>query len=131
LAELLAVSDVVAITAAHTNATRGLIGSRELGRMKSDAVLINVARGKIVNEPELTAALQAGTIAGAGLDVFAEEPLDPASPLWDLPNVIITPHTSGFNSEYWPNLINFFTENMKRFERGDPLMNVIDKQAGY
>lgn len=131
LADLLAVSDVVAITAAHTDATRGLIGSRELGWMKRDAVLINVARGKIVNEEDLAAALEAGTIAGAGLDVFREEPLDPASPLWDLPSVIITPHTSGFNSEYWPNLINFFSENMRRFERGDPLTNVVDKQAGY
>lgn len=131
LSELLACSDVVVITAAHTNETRGLIGSPELRQMKRDAILINVARGEIVNEEALAAALQAGTIGGAGLDVFAEEPLDPASPLWDLPNVIITPHTSGFNSDYWPNLINFFSENMRRFERGDPLLNVVDKHAGY
>ncbi|MBI4476293.1 MAG: D-2-hydroxyacid dehydrogenase [Acidobacteria bacterium] len=131
LDDLLTASDIVAITAAHTDETRGLIGARELGLMKRDAVLINVARGKIVNEQDLVNALESGTIGGAGLDVFVSEPLPASSPLWDLPNVVITPHTSGFNSEYWPNLINFFADNLGRFERGEPLRNVVDKRAGY
>ena len=131
LPELLRESDVVVMAAPLTAETRGLIGARELRLMKRDAFLVNVARGKLVKEDELAHELAAGTIAGAALDVFEHEPLDPGSPLWDLPNVIITPHTSGFRGDYWDAVSDLFTENVRRFLRGDPLMNIVDKRAGY
>ena len=83
------------LAAPHTAATRGLIGAAELARMKPGAVLVNLGRGALVDEPALVAALRAGRIAGAALDVVREEPLPADSPLWDLPNVILTPHVSG------------------------------------
>ncbi len=131
LPELLASSDVVVLTAPLTPETRGLIGSRELRLMRRDAILINVARGKLVRERELIRELQAGTIAGAGLDVFEHEPLDPDSPLWDLSNVIVTPHMSGFFEGYWQAVTDLFAANLLRFHTGQPLMNVVDKRAGY
>ncbi len=99
--------------------------------MKPTAFLINISRGKLVREAELATELAAETIAGAGLDVFEHEPLDPASPLWDLPNVIITPHTSGFFERYWEAATDLFAENLRRWDRGEPLRNVVDKKAGY
>lgn len=131
LGELLAAADVLVLAAPLTASTRGLIGSTELRRMKRDAILVNVGRGELVKEDELVAELQAGTIAGAALDVFAREPLDPASPLWDLPNAIVTPHTSGFRGDYWDAVVEIFADNLRRFERGEPLINVVDKEAGY
>ncbi|RPJ85321.1 MAG: D-2-hydroxyacid dehydrogenase, partial [Acidobacteria bacterium] len=91
----------------------------------------NVARGKLLREAEVAAELALGTIAGAALDVFEHEPLDPASPLWDLPNVIITPHTSAFRRDYWEVVVDLFAENIARFVRGEPLLNIVDKEAGY
>ena len=131
LDELLATSDYVVIAAPLTAETGGLIGSRELRLMKPAAFLINVARGKLVREHELVDELRKGTIAGAGLDVLDHEPLDPASPLWDLPNVIITPHTSGFFAGYWDAVTDMFADNLRRYDRREPLFNVVDKEAGY
>ncbi len=131
LPRLLASSDYVVLAAPLTGETNGLIGSRELRQMKRDAFLINIARGKLVREHELAAELANGTIAGAGLDVFEHEPLDPASPLWGLPNVILTPHTSGFFEGYWDAATELFANNLGRFERGEALRNVVDKKAGY
>lgn len=91
----------------------------------------NVARGKLLREAEVADELAGGTIAGAALDVFEHEPLDPASPLWDLPNVVITPHTSAFRSDYWDATVSLFAANLDRFLRGEPLVNVVDKEAGY
>jgi phosphoglycerate dehydrogenase-like enzyme len=99
--------------------------------MKPDAILVNVARGKLVNEAELTDELRRGTIGGAALDVFEQEPLDPESPLWDLPNVLITPHTAGFRQENWDLTTDLFCENLERFRGGRPLLCEVDKQAGY
>lgn len=123
--------DVVVLAAPLTSETRGMIGAAELKAMKRDAVLVNVGRGKLVREADLIAALRAGAIAGAALDVVEHEPLDPASPLWDLPNVFITPHTSGLRSDYWEVATNLFIENLRRFEAGEALINVVDKGAGY
>ena len=131
LHQLLPQADVVVISAAQTGATRGLIGERELSLMHTNAILINVSRGKLVDEGALISALQAGTIGGAGLDVFEHEPLAAGSPLWTLPNVIITPHMSGFRPDHWDAVTTLFAENLQRFEHGEPLRNVVDKSAGY
>jgi phosphoglycerate dehydrogenase-like enzyme len=131
LPDLLGKSDVVVLCAPLTAATRGLIGAREVSQMKRGALLINVARGRLIVDEAVVEGLRSGQIGGAALDVFAHEPLDPASPYWDLPNVIVTPHTSGAMEDYWTPLVALFSENLRRFESGLPLVNVIDKAAGY
>jgi len=131
LDDLLRRADVVVLAAPQTAATRGLIGARELGLMRRDAFLVNVSRGKLVDERALVQALTNHTIAGAALDVFEHEPLSPASPLWRLPNAIVTPHSSGFREDYWDAVTDLFCENLRRFERGDPLLNVVDLDLGY
>lgn len=131
LRELLGSADLVVITAAQTRQTHRIIGEAELAAMKPDGVLVNVARGKLVDEAALARALAAGTIGGAALDVFEHEPLDPASPLWTLPNVIVTPHVSGFRADHWHAAADLFARNLRRFESGQPLLNVVDKAAGY
>ena len=131
LDDLLAQSDVVVIAAPHTPETKRLIGRAQIDRMKAGALLVNVARGKLVDDEALIEALRAGRVGGAALDVFSQEPLDPSSPYWDLPNVIITPHTSGAMQDYWTPLVALFAENLRRFAKGDPLLNVVDKVAGY
>lgn len=131
LPDLLAASDIVVLAAPLTPDTRGLIGARELAAMRPGALLVNISRGKLVDDEALVAALRAGRLGGAALDVFAHEPLDPASPYWDLPNVLITPHTSGAMENYWEPLVALFSENLRRFESGRPLLNVVDKHAGY
>ncbi len=124
-------ADVVVLTVPLTGETRGFVGAAEIRRMKPDAVLVNVARGKLLREDEVAEELARGTIAGAALDVFEHEPLAASSPLWDLPNVVITPHTSAFRDDYWALAIDLFAANLRRFERGDPLVNLVDKTAGY
>jgi phosphoglycerate dehydrogenase-like enzyme len=131
LPELLPSADVVVLSAPHTRETRHLIGARELAAMSQDAVLVNVSRGGLVDEAALADALARGRLAGAALDVFQEEPLPPDSPFWTLPNVLITPHTSGFRPDHWDAAISLFGENLRRFEAGEPLLNVVDKRAGY
>jgi phosphoglycerate dehydrogenase-like enzyme len=131
LLDLLADSDVVVLAAPHTPETKQLIGRRELDRIKRGAFLVNVARGKLIDDQAVVDALTEGRLGGAALDVFTREPLDPASPYWDLPNVIITPHTSGAMQDYWTPLVALFSENLRRFEAGQPLLNVVDKVAGY
>jgi phosphoglycerate dehydrogenase-like enzyme len=131
LDRLLEEADVVVLAAPLTGETGGLIGAAELRRMKRSAILINIARGKLVREAELAAELARGTIAGAALDVFEHEPLPPDSPLWDLPNVVLTPHTSAFRADYWEAAVNLFAANLHRYLEGKPLRNVVDKEAGY
>ena len=131
LPDLLARSDVVVLALPHTPETKRLIGKRELDRIKRGALLVNVARGKLVDDAAVIEALRDGRLGGAALDVFSEEPLDPGSPYWDLPNVLVTPHTSGAMQDYWTPLVALFTDNLRRFEKGEPLRNVVDKKAGY
>jgi phosphoglycerate dehydrogenase-like enzyme len=131
LPDLLAQSDVVVLAAPHTPQTKRLIGRAELARIKRGALLVNIARGKLVDDAAVIEALRDGRLGGAALDVFSEEPLDPASPYWDLPNVIVTPHTSGAMQDYWTPLVALFADNLRRFERGESLRNVVDKVAGY
>ncbi len=131
LLDLLADSDVVVIAAPHTPDTKHLFGHRELRAMKRGAFLINVSRGKLIDDAALIAALADGHLGGAALDVFTREPLDRESPYWDMANVIVTPHTSGAMQDYWTPLVALFSENLRRFERGEPLINVVDKALGY
>jgi phosphoglycerate dehydrogenase-like enzyme len=131
LREMLAEADVVVVAAPQTTETRGLIGAAELHAMRANAILVNVSRGKLVDEEALVAALRSATIGGAALDVFTHEPLSADSPLWDMANVLITPHTSGFRSDHWDAATALFADNLRRFERGEPLLSVVDKRAGY
>ena len=131
LHDLLAQSDVVVIAAPHTPQTKRLIGRAEVDCIKHGALLINVARGKMIDDDAVVAALGDGRLGGAALDVFSEEPLPASSPYWDLPNVIVTPHVSGAQRDYWTPLVALFSDNLRRFERGEPLLNVVDKVAGY
>jgi phosphoglycerate dehydrogenase-like enzyme len=123
--------DYIVVAVASTPETRHLIGEREIGLMKKTAFFVNVARGDVVDEGALIRALKDGRIAGAGLDVFQVEPLPPESPLWEMPNVIVTPHTSGAIADYATNAARFFADNLRRFAKGEPLMNVVDKRKGY
>jgi len=94
-------------------------------------VLVNVGRGALVDQPALIAALERGAIAGAALDVTAEEPLPPESRLWSLPQVILTPHVSGLSAGMWERAMDLFVEHVHAFQQGRPLPNLVDKRAGY
>ena len=131
LTELLAGSDVIVLSAALTPRTRMLLNRDALAHVKPGALLINIGRGRLIDDDAVIEALRAGRLGGAALDVFTREPLDPASPYWDLPNVIVTPHVSGAMEDYWTPLVALFAENLRRFQDGEPLLNVVDKDAGY
>jgi phosphoglycerate dehydrogenase-like enzyme len=123
-------ADVVVIAAPHTRETAHMIGARELAMLKDGAVLVNVSRGKLIDEAALARELEQGRIR-AGLDVFEHEPLAADSPLWRSPHVLITPHVAGFFKQYWPDTVETFAENLRRFEKDEPLVNLVDKRAGY
>jgi phosphoglycerate dehydrogenase-like enzyme len=131
LPDLLTRSDVVVLAVPHTPETKQIIGRAEIDRMPRGAFLINIARGKLIDDGAVVEALKDGRLGGAALDVFTREPLESTSPYWDLPNVIITPHTSGAMQDYWTPLVALFSDNLRRFEKGEPLLNVVDKVAGY
>lgn len=124
-------ADIVVLALPGTDDTRALIGAAEIEAMRPSALLINVARGRLVDETALVEALARGRIAGAGLDAFAVEPLPDDSPLWRLPNVLITPHTASFDGDYWAPAVDLFLDNCERFRRGEPLFNIVDKGRGY
>ena len=131
LADMMSRVDVVMIACPLTEETSGLINAENLSVMQSTAYLINVARGPIVNEADLIEILQAGKIAGAGLDVTEVEPLSKESPLWDMDNVIITPHAAGGSQHRMRRITEFFLDNLKRYLKGEALQNVVDKQLGF
>jgi phosphoglycerate dehydrogenase-like enzyme len=131
LHELLARADWVVLAPPLTDETRGMIGAAEIAAMRRHAVLVNLGRGALVDEDALTAALAAGRIGGAGLDVFREEPLPAASPLWTMPNVIVTPHVSGLGPGLWERAMALFARNLSAFLEGRTLENVVDKRTGY
>lgn len=128
---LLGESDIVILTVPLNAHTEGMIAARELGQMKPGSILINVARGQVVKEADLVAALQAGHLAGAGLDVTEVEPLPATSPLWEMPSVIITPHVGAQSSRRADDTTDLVCENLRRYFAGRPLINVVDKQLGY
>ena len=131
LPELLAQSDFVVVTAPLTAETTGMLGAAQFEQMKPSAYLINIARGQLVKEAELIEALQAQKLAGAGLDVFEKEPLSADSPLWDMPNVIITPHSAGGYKKLNLRSVEFFCRQLQHYIKGESLENLIGKERGY
>lgn len=128
---LLSESDYVVVAVPLTPESRGLIGEAELRTMKRTAVVINIARGAVIDEPALVKALKEGWIAGAALDVFAIEPLPADSELWEMANVMITPHISGGTPRYMERAVDLFCDNLRRYLAGQPLRNVVDPTRGY
>lgn len=125
-------ANVVVLCAPLTDETRGLLDARRLDMLLSNTVLVNVARGALVDENELVERLRSGRIRGAALDVFHEEPLAAQSPLWQLRSALVTPHVSPVSpGRFWVRELDLFLDNWRRFTRGDPLRNVVDKSAGY
>ncbi len=131
LTETMSRVDVVMIACPLTEETLGLINTGNLSVMQPTAYLINVARGPIVKEDDLIEILHAGKIAGAGLDVTETEPLPSESPLWDMDNVIITPHAAGGSQHRMRRITEFFLDNLERYLKGEELKNVVDKQLGF
>lgn len=131
LHDLLPLCDFLVLAVPGTADTKGLIGAAEIARMRRDAVLINIARGNVIVESELINALQSGAIAGAMLDVFEKEPLPQDSPLWDMPNVIVTPHVAGNPTNYTERVFTIFADNIERFLNRQSLKNVVDLGRGY
>ncbi len=131
LHEVLRASDIVVIAAPLTDETAGLIGAEQLGEMRETAWLINIARGRLFDESALRRALESGWIGGAVLDVFGEEPLSADSPLYDTPNLVITPHTSWASDQVVERSVDLFVENLRRDRAGEPLRNLVDLEAGY
>ena len=131
LHDMLRESDFVAICCPLTPQTRNMMSVEEFKCMKPTAYLINIARGGIVDQEALIKALETKEIAGAGLDVTVPEPLPKGNPLWQMENVIITPHMAGQSPVSSRRLMKIFTENLKRFVNGEPLLNVVDKKLGY
>jgi phosphoglycerate dehydrogenase-like enzyme len=128
---LLGNSDYVVLAAPTTPATTGLINAERLARMKPDAFLINVGRGPLVDEPALADALRNHKIGGAALDVFEQEPLAADSPLWDLENLLLTPHTAGLTDKLWERHYTLISENLRRYLAHQPLLALVDKTKGY
>lgn len=131
LQNMLRQSDYVVVAVPLTQETKKLIGENELRAMQSHTYLVNVARGRVLDEKALIRALREGWIGGVGLDVTEEEPLPPDSPLYSLPNVILTPHISGVSVHYDKRLAALFADNLHRFRAGEPLRNLYEPSRGY
>jgi phosphoglycerate dehydrogenase-like enzyme len=123
--------DAVVLVVPRTAETAGMIGAKELACMKRSAILVNVARGGIVDERALAIALERGDIGGAVIDVFDQEPLPPENPFWSMPNVVVTPHMAGGTADYVDRVLSIFSENFDRFFAGRPLRNLVDPARGY
>jgi phosphoglycerate dehydrogenase-like enzyme len=124
-------ADYIVLAAPVTDSTRAIANAARLGVMKPDACLINVGRGPLVDESALIAALRGKKIGGAALDVFPKEPLAADSPLWDVPNLLITPHTAALTDKLWERHYTLFSENLRRYLGRQPLLAVVDKRRGY
>jgi phosphoglycerate dehydrogenase-like enzyme len=124
-------SDFLVLAAPLTEKTRHLIDSQRLARMKPGAYLVNVSRGALIDEPALVEALREQRIGGAALDVFDHEPLPADSPLWELDNLLITPHTAATSEKMWERHYTLIKENLRRYLAGEPLLGLVDKRVGY
>lgn len=131
LMEMLPECDVVVVAVPLVEETRGMIGRRELNAMKPGSFIINIARGEVIDEAALIEALKEGPLGGAGLDVFDHEPLEPESELWGLNNAILTPHVSGGSRPIQRRAFEVLIENLGRYTRGDPFLNLVDRDQGY
>ena len=124
--------DVVVLAAPLTGQTAGLLTAERLDLLPASAIVVNVARGALLDEAALVTRLRDGRLRGAVLDVFREEPLDASSELWQLRQVLLTPHVSPVSpGRFWPRQLDLFLDNWRRFTTGKPLRNLVDKQAGY
>ena len=128
---LLPEADYIVIATPSTAETRGMISAERLARMKPDAMLINIARGDVIHEHALIAALTSGKLGAAALDVAAREPLPPESPLWSTPNLILSPHISGFTPHYSQRLTDILIDNIARYREGRPMRNLVQIERGY
>lgn len=125
-------ADLLVLAAPFTKSTAGLLGAERIARLPKGAIVANVARGALLDTDALVAALRSNRLRGAVLDVFDEEPLPPESPLWGLPQVLLTPHVSAVSPRrFWDRQLSLFEDNWHRWAAGEPLRNVVDKQAGY
>jgi phosphoglycerate dehydrogenase-like enzyme len=127
----LSAGDFIVLAIPVTPKTRHLMNAERLARLKPDAYLINVGRGVLIDETALVDALRANSFGGAALDVTAEEPLPSESPLWELENVLITPHIAGLTEKMWERHYEHYTKNLRKFLEGKPLLWVVDKERGY
>lgn len=128
---VLSESDYVVVILPLTSETHGSLGAAVLDKLRPAAVLVNMARGGILDEVAVATMLREGRLRGAALDVFDEEPLPATSPLWDVPNLVVTPHVAGFSRDYLPRSFEIFVDNVRRLERGEALLNEIDRERGY
>ncbi|MFP6656911.1 MAG: NAD(P)-dependent oxidoreductase, partial [Pirellulales bacterium] len=126
-----AAGDIVVLCAPLTDQTRGLIDAAAIAKMRPGSVLINVARGSILVEDALVEAISSGHLSGAAIDVTEREPLPPDSALWELPNLIITPHVAGQSARRIDDMTDFFCDNLSRYLDGRPLRNLVDKRLGF
>ena len=131
LPDVLRGCDVLVISAPSGAATRHLIGAEQLAALNRGAIVVNVARSSIVDQQAMIGALESGQLGGAVLDVFDREPLPQDDPLWSMPNVVITPHSAGFRATHWDDVTELFIDNLRRYQKGEPLLNVVDLDAGY
>lgn len=131
LDETLAGCDILVLSAPGVAATNRMIGARELAMLNRGALIVNVARAKIVDQEAMRDALEIGQLGGAVLDVFEREPLDATSAEWTWPNTVITPHSAGIRQSHWDDVIDLFVDNVRRYRRGKPLLNAVDPAAGY
>ena len=125
------VADYLVLAVPETPLTRGLIDRRRLAAMRPGSVLVNVARGRLVDEEALLAALDSGHLRGAGLDVFRQEPLPAGHPFYTHPKVLVTPHVSATTRRFWERETALIEDNLRRFAEGWPLRNLVDREAGY
>jgi phosphoglycerate dehydrogenase-like enzyme len=129
---LLPNADILVIAAPATGETRGLVTAERLDHLPQGAIVVNVARGSLLDEHALAKRLREGRLSGAVLDVFEREPLPSDSDLWDAPRLLLTPHVSATSPRgYWRRQLELFTDNLARFAAGRPMRNVVDKVAGY
>jgi phosphoglycerate dehydrogenase-like enzyme len=128
LHEMLPLTEFLVLAVPHTPDTEKMIGAAELALLPQGAYFINIARGAVVDEPALIESLRSGHLSGAALDVFAEEPLPPSSPLWEMPNVLISPHSASTSDRENGRITELFCENLRRYLSGEQLRNVLNTQ---